>query len=889
MDLSRRSFLKTGVAGAVGLSALGFDLQPLQAQSSTLKISRTTQTRSTCPYCSVSCGVIIHTIGDSAKNVTPQVVHVEGDPDHPINRGTLCPKGASLQQDIVNDRRLLKPQVRRPGSDHWEDISWDQAIDEIATRIKKTRDETFIETDANGKAVNRCERHRLYRRLHRHQRVQLPRRQDHAQPGGLLPGKPGPCLTRPHGLQFGANIRTRGDDQRLDRHQEHRHDVDHGRQSGREPSLRLQVGDRSQAQPQREDDRRRSALHAHRRTGGSIPADSRRIRHRFSRRADQLRHSRTIASHDDYLVNYTNAAFIVKDGFKLPEDGLYSGFDQNAKTYDKTTWNYEEVGPFPAAGTALHSVASHEQSGSTAHSAEGQGYQAQGPAGAKGMGGGPVPPPMLPPNVAYDLTLQHPRCVFQLLKQQYSRYTPEMVERITGIPKDQVLKAADTLHLRSQRRRHEEGRHHHLRRRLDAAHLRHADHPHGGDAAVAARQCRTRRRRRQRAARPLQHSGRDRHGRRLRHPARLSQDADARRHGLARLISTRITPKASKPNEWDSFNYWSNTPKFTVSFLKAMYGDAATKENDLAFNYLPKIDRKYSWAEIWDDMYNGNVKGMLAFGMNGVTIGPEFEEEHRRAEESRLAGRLRNLSRRDQRVLESARHHARRDEEDQHDGLPAAGRGLRREGRHVRQLGALAAVEERRGAASRRLQARSGDSGAHLSEGPRALSEGRRQVPRSDPETLAGATRIRTIRRSPRSRRRSTARRSPTSPIRRPTARSRPASSFPASPGLRDDGSTHVRQLALLRLVDRSRRSDRSAAAPTILPASASIPNWAWSWPANRRVLYNRASCDLNGKPWDPDRKQVWWNEATAEVGRQRRAGFQGRLRRPRTTWVRSS
>ena len=157
MDLSRRTFLKTGVAGAVGLSALGFDLQPLQAQSSTLKISRTTQTRSTCPYCSVSCGIIIHTIGDGAKNVTPQVVHVEGDPDHPINRGTLCPKGASLLQDIVNDRRLLKPQVRRPGSDHWEDISWDQAIDEIATRTKALRDADFIEQDKNGKTVNRWE------------------------------------------------------------------------------------------------------------------------------------------------------------------------------------------------------------------------------------------------------------------------------------------------------------------------------------------------------------------------------------------------------------------------------------------------------------------------------------------------------------------------------------------------------------------------------------------------------------------------------------------------------------------------------------------------------------------------------------------------------------
>ena len=85
------------------------------------------------------------------------MVHVEGDPDHPINRGTLCPKGSSLQQDIVNPRRLLKPQVRRPGSDHWEDIAWDTAIDEIARLVKKTRDETFLEKDAQGRTVNRCE------------------------------------------------------------------------------------------------------------------------------------------------------------------------------------------------------------------------------------------------------------------------------------------------------------------------------------------------------------------------------------------------------------------------------------------------------------------------------------------------------------------------------------------------------------------------------------------------------------------------------------------------------------------------------------------------------------------------------------------------------------
>jgi len=157
MHISRRAFIQTTVVGGAGLSAFGFDVGPAYAQAKTLKIQRTTETRSTCPYCSVSCGVIIHTLGDRAKNAAPQVVHVEGDPDHPINRGTLCPKGASLEQDIVNERRLLKPVVRRPGSNRWEDISWDQAIGEIAERVKKTRDATFIEKDQKGRTVNRCE------------------------------------------------------------------------------------------------------------------------------------------------------------------------------------------------------------------------------------------------------------------------------------------------------------------------------------------------------------------------------------------------------------------------------------------------------------------------------------------------------------------------------------------------------------------------------------------------------------------------------------------------------------------------------------------------------------------------------------------------------------
>ncbi len=120
-----------------------------------LKIERMVETRSICPYCSVSCGLIVYTLGDGAKNTTPTVVHIEGDPDDPINRGTLCPKGATLREDITHRARLDRPKVRRPGSDHWEEISWDDAIQGIARHVKDTRDRCFVEKNAQGQVVNR--------------------------------------------------------------------------------------------------------------------------------------------------------------------------------------------------------------------------------------------------------------------------------------------------------------------------------------------------------------------------------------------------------------------------------------------------------------------------------------------------------------------------------------------------------------------------------------------------------------------------------------------------------------------------------------------------------------------------------------------------------------
>src|SRR5712671_6787037 len=237
----------------------------------------------------------------------------------------------------------------------------------------------------------------------------------------------------------------------------------------------------------------------------------------------------------EYLTNFTNAAFIVKEGFKLPEDGLYSGFDATAQTYDKSTWNYEEGN---GAGAAAASTAAAKLS--------------------------------LPPTVAYDLTLQHPRCVFQLLKKQYSRYTPEMVERITGIPKDQFLKAADlftsirkdgnmtkvgTIMYAVGWTQHSFGTQ--IIRTAAILQLLLGNIGRAGGGVNALR------------GHSNIQGATDMGGVFDSLPGYLKvpnpTDVD-----LAAWLK-RISPTSSKPSEWDSYNYWSNTPKFMVSFLRALY------------------------------------------------------------------------------------------------------------------------------------------------------------------------------------------------------------------------------------------------------------------------------------------------------------------------------
>ncbi|MBB5201937.1 formate dehydrogenase major subunit [Glaciimonas immobilis] len=157
VQLSRRQFLKVTGSTLAGssLALLGFAPIAALAEVRQYKLTRTTETRNTCPYCSVGCGILMYGLGDGAKNASASIIHIEGDPDHPVNRGTLCPKGASLIDFIHSPSRLLAPEYRAPGDDKWQKISWNDALDKIAGLMKKDRDENFIEKNAQGATVNR--------------------------------------------------------------------------------------------------------------------------------------------------------------------------------------------------------------------------------------------------------------------------------------------------------------------------------------------------------------------------------------------------------------------------------------------------------------------------------------------------------------------------------------------------------------------------------------------------------------------------------------------------------------------------------------------------------------------------------------------------------------
>lgn len=157
MHFNRRQFFKVCAAtvGGSSLAKLGFSPTSALAEVREFKLTRSTETRNTCPYCSVGCGLLMYSLGDASKNAPAEIVHIEGDPDHPVNRGTLCPKGAGLLDFVHSPNRLKHPEYRAPGSKQWQRITWEDAFSRIAILMKDDRDKNFIAKNDKEQTVNR--------------------------------------------------------------------------------------------------------------------------------------------------------------------------------------------------------------------------------------------------------------------------------------------------------------------------------------------------------------------------------------------------------------------------------------------------------------------------------------------------------------------------------------------------------------------------------------------------------------------------------------------------------------------------------------------------------------------------------------------------------------
>ena len=569
----------------------------------------------------------------------------------------------------------------------------------------------------------------------------------------------------------------------------------------------------------------------------------------------------------EYVLNYTNAAFIIKDGFQLPEEGVFSGYDPQGMKYDNSSWNYEEGGDLtPKEATAAVAMATSTL------------VKPPTPPGAKAP---PPPPPAkhgpakpaavagaappaiaasLPANAAYDLSLEHPRCVYQLLKKQYSRYTPEMVSRITGADVEKFKKAAEiytsvrkdgdtkkvsTIIYSVGWTQHTNGAQMIRTAAMIQLLLGNVGRAGGGVNALRG------------------HSN-------IQGATDMAGIFDNMPGYLKMAIPTdttldtylnRITPKSSKPKDWNSYNYWSNTPKFAVSLLKAMYGDAAKPENEFCFHYWPKIAAKYSWVEIWDNMYKGKVKGLMAWGMNGVAIGPNSKkniEALKRAdwlvvcdiypEETSSFWESPGITEDEQKKINTTVYR-----------LPGAGfaekdgtfvnsaRWLKWKYKALDPPGDARLDHEILAAIFIRVKELYAKEGGKFPDPIRDLSWA--YVKPKAPTFTEMAKEING---------------KALADLKDPVTGQeiKAGQQLPGFAWLKDDGTTTSGNwLYVGSWTEAGSQAQRRGQED---PSGLGIyQNYGWSWPANRRVMYNRASCNLDGKPWDAERRQVWWSDAT--------------------------
>jgi formate dehydrogenase major subunit len=780
-ELSRREFLRLSAAGggaivlAAGLGgAEGADF-PLHK-----KIGETT---TICPYCGVGCGVLM-AVEDG------KIVSIEGDPDHPINKGSLCSKGASLYQLANNDQRLAKVLYRAPGSLEWEEKDWDWAIDQVARKIKETRDANWTERDEEGRLVNRTEAI--------------------ASLGSVFPNSEEAYLMakahRATGLVYIENearicvsSAVAGNTETLGRGPMTNHWIDLANSDcimaiGGNPAETFPIAFGWVARAQEKGAKLIAVDPRFTRTAATadiyaplrISTDIAFIGGMIKYVLDDME-SNPDNYNMEYVREYTNASFLINPDLDFNE-GLFSGYDPEKKSYDKSTWQYQE---------------DDEE----------------------------IP--------KMDKTLQDPNCAFQLLKSHYSRYDVDTVCNITGTPKETYLKVCQTfaatgatgkagaIVFSSGACEHTHGTQNIRSFGILQLLLGNIGVAGGGLGGIAG------------AANGLGCSIQGR----LFHwlPGTLSTPT-AQHQTLEEYLDGVTKPKSKMPN---TASPWTSTPKYMVSLLKAFYGDHATEDNEFAYQYLPKrASKNYSWLALFEAMDAGSIKGLISWGINPAVSGPNSIAARE------ALSKLEWMAVIDLFETETASVWKRPGVDPLENNtevffLPAAS-SLEKEGslsssaRWVQwrykgaeppgdakddfwitnklMLRLIELYNEEGGPGAEAITNLVWDYGDHPDANQVA-----KEINGYDLTTgklLSGMG------------------------------------------DLKDDGTTSCGNwLFCGSYTEEGNMTARRD--PVDTTGIGLYPNWAWAWPANRRIWYNRASVDLEGNPWNPDKPVIVWDAAT--------------------------
>ncbi|MBM2832584.1 MAG: fdnG, partial [Dehalococcoidia bacterium] len=563
MKLNRRDFLKLSGGSAVGLTLLdvpAVDTAGDRAQQIPLK-NKIGDKLTICPYCSVGCGIRV-AVEDG------KVVNAEGDPDNPINQGALCSKGNAIVQIANSDRRLKKVLYRAPGTSQWEEKDWNWALEQIAQRVKRTRDANWVSKDKDGYLVNRTDAiASLGGSAQNNEECYLITKMSRAL--GLV------WLEHEARLCHSSTVAALGEAFGRGAMTNHWNDLANsdcimiiGSNAAQQHPIAFQWVTKAidkgatliVVDPRFTQSAAKAHIYAPMRSGTDVAFIGGMIKYVL----DNMETSPQDFNME-YVREYTNASILVNPNYSF-RDGLFSGYDATKRSFDKSTWQYQ--------------------------------------LDEKGI-------------PRRDSSLKDPQSVFQLLRRHYSRYDADTVSRTTGTPKETFLKVCQAFAATGKRGKvgtimysmgttqHTNGSQ--MIRAYSILQLLLGNIGLAGGGINAMR-----------GESNVQGSTDQAI---LFHllPGYLKAPQNVN-DSLAKYLTVN-TPVSKDPM---SVNWWQNYPKYFVSLLKAWWGNAATKENEFAYQYLPKSSTNNSWIAIFEAMDIGTIKGLLIWGMNPAVSSPDL-------------------------------------------------------------------------------------------------------------------------------------------------------------------------------------------------------------------------------------------------------------------------